>query len=318
VKAAYIDATEYGARVVASTSGKSIRFIPSRVQDNPHLDAGYIATLEGLEANMRAAFLDGSWDAFAGQVFTEWNRDRHVVPPFDLPATWPRYAGLDWGYAAPWAVEYAAVDEDDRVWVYAELYDTKVGEAEQARRMLALEEAHGHPVTARYADDAVWTTRGDAPPISQAYANAGVHLVPAHKGERLTGWQRVHSYLADGPACPHHRNLGWDTCPRLHVLDGRAPNLVRTLPALPYSMTASKVEDVDTRAEDHAPDALRYLLINLAEPVLDRWAITPHPEVHPTDLHPGAQAPDWWNPDHNWQEVLRGSMGAPHQPFGGW
>ena len=33
-------------------------------------------------------------------------------------------------------------------------------------------------------------------------------------------------------------------------------NLIRTLPALPYDET--KVEDVDTDAEDHAYDCLRY------------------------------------------------------------
>ena len=33
-------------------------------------------------------------------------------------------------------------------------------------------------------------------------------------------------------------------------------NLVRTLPALPYSKV--NVEDVDTNAEDHAYDALKY------------------------------------------------------------
>lgn len=35
-------------------------------------------------------------------------------------------------------------------------------------------------------------------------------------------------------------------------------NLIRTLPALPYD--AVRVEDVDTHAEDHAYDALRYAL----------------------------------------------------------
>jgi hypothetical protein len=44
----------------------------------------------------------------------------------------------------------------------------------------------------------------------------------------------------------------------LHVLDGCAPNLVRTLPALPYD--PHRVEDVDTKADDHAADAARYLL----------------------------------------------------------
>jgi hypothetical protein len=38
-------------------------------------------------------------------------------------------------------------------------------------------------------------------------------------------------------------------------------DLIRTLPALPHDRT--KAEDVDTHAEDHAPDALRYGLMSL-------------------------------------------------------
>jgi hypothetical protein len=48
----------------------------------------------------------------------------------------------------------------------------------------------------------------------------------------------------------------------LHVFP-QCENLIRTLPALPYSQ--SRTEDVDTHAEDHAPDALRYLLMALGE-----------------------------------------------------
>jgi hypothetical protein len=39
-------------------------------------------------------------------------------------------------------------------------------------------------------------------------------------------------------------------------------NLIRTLPALPHA-TVGNPEDADSNAEDHAPDAGRYLLINL-------------------------------------------------------
>ena len=55
----------------------------------------------------RAAFLDGNWDVFAGQMFTGLDHDRHVVEPFTLPASWQRYNGIDWGFAKPWAVLWA-------------------------------------------------------------------------------------------------------------------------------------------------------------------------------------------------------------------
>jgi hypothetical protein len=262
VKAKFIDGTDHGANVYTDDYGHSVRFIPAKVDDNPHVDAGYVRVLDAIpDPARRAAMRDGDWDQFSGQYFTEWRRERHVVPAFAIPKSWLRYVGIDWGFSAPWAVIWAAVDEDRRVWVYRELYDTQVGEAEQAKRILDAED--GERVMTRFADDAMWTGRGDAKSVADIYAENSCHIDPAQKGERVTGWQRVHSYLANGPACQHHRAAGWEVCPMLHVLDHAAPNLIRTLPALPHD--GRKVEDVDTKAEDHAPDALRYLLINVGD-----------------------------------------------------
>ncbi len=47
--------------------------------------------------------------------------------------------------------------------------------------------------------------------------------------------------------------------PRLRVFN-TCTNLVRTLPTLPISKTNS--EDVDTKTEDHAYDALRYMVMS--------------------------------------------------------
>lgn len=304
VKKMFIDATGYGQHIVTGTNGRSVRFIPSKITDNPHLDADYASRLDSLPEAMRKAFRDGSWDVFAGQYFTEWNRDRHIVGPTEIPATWQRVAGMDWGYAAPWCVLWGAIDEDDRVWIYDELYATQVGESEQARRILAAEEGHGVAPWARFADDAMWTRRGEVQSVADTYAQCGCHLAPARKGERLSGWQRVRSYLADGPACAQHRAMGWEKCPRLHVLEGGAPNLCRTLPTLPYDTAPAKVEDLDTKAEDHAADALRYLLINVGADTLAMFNQgAPVPDQ--TDLvHPLTPAPFGWQPEISWTDVI--------------
>lgn len=256
----YIDATERGALELVDANGRRRVFIQAKVTDTPQLGAEYARNLAGLDEKLRRAFLDGDWDVFAGQMFHEWRYARHVVRQMPLPASWRRYNGVDWGYSAPWAVLWAAKDEDGRIWLYRELYATRVGEADQARQILAAEVEHEH-VGVRYADDAMWATRGDALPISEVYAQEGVYLTEAGKGGRIAGWQRIHSYLAEGPACPHHRAQGWETCPMLHVFD-TCTELIRTLPALPHATTGNP-EDADSSADDHLPDALRYILINL-------------------------------------------------------
>ena len=40
--------------------------------DNPHLGEEYTLALEGLPQALREAYLMGNWNAFAGQVFSEW------------------------------------------------------------------------------------------------------------------------------------------------------------------------------------------------------------------------------------------------------
>jgi hypothetical protein len=261
VKTRYIAPTNYGQRVVTDERGRTVRFIRSMLSDNPHVNPEYSEDLKALPPKLRAAFLDGDWDTFSGQVFSELSRDRHVVQPVTLPDSWRRYNGVDWGFAAPWAVLWAAVDEDGRVWVYREIHQAGVGEADQARRILEAED--GEHVAIRFADDAMWSTRGDAKPISQVYSENGVHLTQAGKGagSRVAGWQRIHSYLAEAPACPHHRALGWETCPKLHIFS-TCETLYRTLADLPHASKGDP-EDADTTGDDHLPDSLRYLLINL-------------------------------------------------------
>lgn len=260
VKKRYIAPTNYGERTYKDERGRLVRFIPSKLSDNPRVNAEYASDLKALPDKLRAAFLDGNWDIFAGQMFSEMSRDRHVVEPFTLPASWRRYNGIDWGHANPWAVLWAAFDEDGRAWFYREIYAAGVGEADQAKRILAAE-ADGEQIAVRYADDSMWARRGDAKAISSVYADNGVHLTPANKGERVPGWQRVRSYLADGPACPHHRALGWETCPMLHMFS-TLEEFYRTLSDLPHA-TAGNPEDAESSGEDHLPDAARYLLINI-------------------------------------------------------
>lgn len=261
VKKRYIDGTAHGTKVFTDEQGITVRFVQAKASDNPHLDGGYRRRLDAIpDPQRRAAMRDGDWDQFAGMMFPEWRRERHVLDPIALPAELVRYNGIDWGFTAPWCVLWGAVDEDRRVWVYREIYKTQVGESEQARQVLAAE-VGGEHVAARYADDAMWATRGEAKPVAAVYAENGVPLEAAGKGGRVNGWQRVHSFLAEAPACAHHRALGWETCPLLHVFSTCA-ELIRTLPALPHAATGDP-EDADTKAEDHAPDALRYLLLNI-------------------------------------------------------
>jgi hypothetical protein len=61
-----------------------------------------------------------------------------------------------------------------------------------------------------------------------------------------------------------------DGMPMLQVFD-TCRNLIRTLPALPHSST--NPEDVDSKAEDHAYDALRYGLMRRKPPGYQEYTV---------------------------------------------
>jgi hypothetical protein len=266
IRERFIKSTDYGQRIVTDERGRTVRFIPSKLEDNPHVNPEYSADLLGLPEEMRMAMRDGNWDTFVGQAFTEFRRERNLVPRFEIPESWLRYAGLDYGWAAPSVCIWFARDQDGRVWVYRELTMRRTPELEQAKRIL--ESESGERVIGRAADPAMWGKTGSALPPADQYATAGCGLTKGDN-DRLGGKSRMHTFLSEGPACAHHRALGWATCPMLHILDGAAPELTRTLPDLPTD--PNRPEDVDTDGEDHWYDALRYGLMGIGANLAAQW-----------------------------------------------
>ena len=115
LKNRFIDPTSYGKHPAVDEQGRSVEFVPSKASDNPHLDKNYHKQLDAIsDPERRRALRDGDWDILAGAAFGEWNRDRHVVEPFDIPKEWARRAGIDYGFRV-WAVVWLAIDNDQRV-----------------------------------------------------------------------------------------------------------------------------------------------------------------------------------------------------------
>jgi len=115
-----------------SKTGLKRMFIPARIQDNPTLLANnpeYIAQLMSLSEAEKKAKLYGDWDTYEGQVFNEFRLEplsdepdnaRHVIDPFDIPSWWPRFIGIDWGYAAYTIIYWSALSPTGRLFIYRE------------------------------------------------------------------------------------------------------------------------------------------------------------------------------------------------------
>lgn len=225
-------------------------FIPSRISDNPFLaGTDYETSLNSLSEADRKTLRDGRWDVYQGAVFSEWNPRVHVCDAFAIPESWEQWRGADDGYAAPACVLWVVRDPvHDVIYVTRELYQSGMTPEVMARR--TLEGDAGRKLTG-IIDSAAFADIGMGGGGRANLMNAhGCQWTPSEKGpgSRVAGKASVHARLA----------LRADGAPGLRVFRGCA-NLIRTLPALPYSKTHP--EDVDTDADDHAYDALRMGLL---------------------------------------------------------
>lgn len=75
------------------------RFIGSTYKENPTLNKEYIEYLEDLKGELGRAWREGDFDIFAGQAFSEFNRNYHMISPPIIPSiNFDHYFSCDWGY----------------------------------------------------------------------------------------------------------------------------------------------------------------------------------------------------------------------------
>jgi hypothetical protein len=116
----------------------------------------------------------------------------------------------------------------------------------------------GHPLLGKrhpsqtFADPSMWVkrrldeARSESP--ADKFTQAQVYLTPANN-DRINGWRLINDALVSK---------------RFKVFDGWCPNLARTIPSLPRD--EHNPDDVDTDAEDHAADAIRYGMMHFYKP----------------------------------------------------
>ncbi len=253
------------------------RFIPAKLQDNPYLmqTEDYYAMLSSLPEVQRKQFLDGNWDAFSNAAFPEFNRDIHVVEPFEVPKGWQRFRAADWGYSSPACVLWFAIDYDNNLWLYRELYTQKITADVFARKVLMLE--RDEYIRYGVLDASTWAKRGDVgPSIAETMIQVGCRWRPSDRTpkSRISGKLEIHRRLK--------LNDDKKKEPGLRIF-ANCRNLLRTFPTLP--LDDNNPEDINTHVEDHAYDALRYGCMSrpMHTSYANRFNKTPRPQFQPVD-----------------------------------
>lgn len=112
----------------------SIAFFESRHEDNPTLfdDDGQItergkktlSILDSLTGVRYRRLRLGQWAAAEGAVYEEWDAAIHLIDRFPIPAEWRRFRVVDFGYVNPFVCQWWALDHDDNLYRYKEMYMT--------------------------------------------------------------------------------------------------------------------------------------------------------------------------------------------------
>lgn len=255
------------------TARRSRIFVPSTVFDNQILlqnDPAYAARLAALPDADRRALLYGDWDAFAGQVFSEWRADpahyadrryTHVVDPFPIPRGWRVVRGFDFGYSRPFSVGWWAISPDGALCRIRELYGctgtpnegVRWEPARIAREIKKIEQddpnIRGRTVRG-VADPSIFDeSRGES--VAQMMEREGIFF-DRGDNSRIAGKMQVHHRLA----------FDQNGAPGLTVFS-TCRHFIRTVPALVYDPV--NVEDVNTAMEDHIYDEMRYVVMEFSQ-----------------------------------------------------
>lgn len=260
--------------------GKLRVFIPAKLEDNPTIketDPDYEVTLEGMGSPaLVRALKDGDWDIVAGQAFEMFNRERHVIEPFEIPAHWTRFRAMDWGFRKPFSVGWWAVADGDfhpdgryipkealiryREWYgYTGKPDVGLGlPAEEVARGILAREWPDEKIAFSVADYQIWA-KVDGPTVGEKMALEGVVFRRAEQSRtgmkaRVPG---LLSFITRLKGIEHQSGDGKvETVPMLYVFDTCVDGFIRTIPDL--VLDKDNPEDLAPRQEDHVADECKY------------------------------------------------------------
>jgi phage terminase large subunit len=260
------------------------RFIPARVGDNRFNNPEYTKVLANLTGWQKRAWYDGDWDIAAGQFFTTFRRDVHVISDFDDSRAVEWFAALDYGFTHYTVVLLGCRDGDGNLFVVDEHAERlwlpqRHGDAIRAmlgrhriiaeRGLRSAEQVRTRPLQVsdlkRFVAGAdVFSRQSDGSTVAAQYAKLGILLRCANT-ERVSGWAEILHRFGDPAA---------GIVPILFIHQ-RCARLVECLPALQHDPNRPEdVLKVDADEEgvggDDAADALRYLVATKSRAVVQR------------------------------------------------
>lgn len=236
---------------------RETRFVPAKVGDNRFNNPEYTKVLANLSGWQKRAWFDGDWDIAAGQFFTTFRREAHVIDDFDDTRAREWFCALDYGFTHYTVALLGCTDGDGNVFVvdeHAERLWLPQRHAAGIKAMLARHGVRAEDLRRFVAGTDVFSRQSDGSTVAAQYGKLGLRLTPANM-DRVNGWAEILGRLGDPDA---------GIAPRLFI-HRRCGRLLECLPALQHDPNRPEdVLKVDADDEgiggDDAADALRYLV----------------------------------------------------------
>lgn len=287
VRGAWIEPAKAGAawRTEPKEGGLLRQFIPARLDDNPTLltnDPDYLDRLSGLgnDALVRA-MRDGDWNIVSGGALDDVWTERVTVARFAVPSSWRVDRGFDWGSTHPFSVLWFAEADGTEAtlpgggkWcprrgsiiVVHEWYGAKgpneglkmgardIGRGIKSAEASLISAGWCSRVLPGPADNQISAvTQPGTPTIADEMRAEGITWTESEKspGSRKIGLDLTRSRIREAGK-DHPEN------PALYIMD-HCRSLLSHLPVLPRD--PRNTDDVDSSAEDHDYDVLRYRVL---------------------------------------------------------
>jgi len=102
------------------------RYFAATSYENFHNPASYFKRLDKWKGTRYyERYVLSKWTAFEGMVWDQYEPEKHLIEPFPIPANWPKYAAVDFGYVDPFVMLWIAIDPGTgKRYVYRQFYMT--------------------------------------------------------------------------------------------------------------------------------------------------------------------------------------------------
>ncbi len=202
----------------------------------------YIKSLERIyDTDWINRYLDGKWGAFSGQIFKEFNLNRHVGSYNVGNLKYTKYiAGVDAGIRSPTCIIVFGVTENEKMYAIDEYYQSDISSRDTAKRLQDLHEN-------KYHFETVYIDPTAADLVSQAY-NLGV---PCGKMKGNTPVS-----FADNDVTKSISKLKTFFKKNVIAFDKSCFNSIKQMQSYRYK----KDTEQPVKKDDHAVDAVRYAI----------------------------------------------------------